>query len=115
MYESQTAYTLCVACDMPFLNSDLLGYMLDLRTEVDCVVPTTGSGYESLHAIYRHTCLRVIREQLESGNFRIQDIYQHLHIRPIADAEVTCFDPEHRSFVNLNTPDDILHIEGWLS
>jgi molybdopterin-guanine dinucleotide biosynthesis protein A len=114
LYFSPTDYTLCVACDMPFLNEDLLNYMLDLRSGVDSVVPYIAGNYESLHAIYHRTCLPVIQEQLEQDRLRIHDIYTHLQVRQVIAVEVERFDPEQRSFVNLNSPDDVAHIQKWL-
>lgn len=107
-------YTLCVACDMPFLNVDLLRYMLDLRSGIDGVVPYIAGNYESLHAIYRQTCLPAIRDQIERKQFRISDIYPQLQVRRITEVEIDRFDPDQSSFVNLNTPDDVAHIQKWL-
>ncbi len=114
LHYSLTDYTLCVACDMPFLCVDLLRYMLGLRSGVDSVVPYIAGNYESLHAIYHRTCLPVIREQLEQGQFRISSIYARLQVRLVTAAEVERFDPDQRSFVNLNTPDDVAHIQKLL-
>jgi molybdopterin-guanine dinucleotide biosynthesis protein A len=115
LHSSHTDYTLCVACDMPFLSVDLLRYMLGLRSGVDSVVPYIAGNYESLHAVYHRTCLPVIQEQLERGRLRIHDIYTRLQVRLVAEVEIERFDPEQRSFVNLNSPDDVAHIQKWLS
>jgi molybdopterin-guanine dinucleotide biosynthesis protein A len=115
LHSSLTDYTLCVACDMPCLNVDLLRYMLDLRSGVYSVVPYMAGNYESLHAIYHQSCLPVMREQLERGRLRIHDIYTHLQVRLVTEVEVERFDPEQRSFANLNTPDDVAHLQKWLS
>ncbi|MBN8638418.1 MAG: molybdenum cofactor guanylyltransferase, partial [Anaerolineae bacterium] len=45
-------YTLCVACDMPFLNPALLRYLLDQATGVDAVVPFVDGTAHALHAVY---------------------------------------------------------------
>lgn len=115
LHSSLTDYTLCVACDMPFLNVDLLRYTLDLRSGVHSVVPYIAGNYESLHTVYHRTCLPVIQEQLERGRLRIHDIYIHLQVRLVTEVEIERFDPEQRSFVNLNSPDDVAHIQKWLS
>lgn len=114
LYHSSNDYILCVACDMPFLNVDLLHYMLGLRSGVDSVVPYIAGNYESLHAIYHRTCLPVMRAQLERGRLRIHDIYSQLQVRQVTEIEVGRFDPDQRSFANLNTPDDVARIQKWL-
>ena len=45
---------LAVACDMPFLNPDLLAYMLTLaQAGYDVVTPAVDGLLEPLHAVYR--------------------------------------------------------------
>lgn len=39
---SQTDYILCVACNMPFLNTDLLHFLIAQRQGYDAIVPRTG-------------------------------------------------------------------------
>jgi molybdopterin-guanine dinucleotide biosynthesis protein A len=114
LHYSLTDYTLCVACDMPFLNVDLLRYMLGLRSGADSVVPYIAGNYESLHAIYHQSCIPVMRAQLEQGQLRISNIYSQLQVRQVTEVEVDRFDPDQRSFANLNTPADVAHIQRWL-
>ncbi|NWG15871.1 MAG: molybdenum cofactor guanylyltransferase [Chloroflexi bacterium] len=114
LHYSAGDYTLCLACDMPFLNVNLLRYMLKLRSGVDGVVPFIGGNYEGLHAVYHQACLPVVREQLERKQLRISDIYPQMQLRLITEAEIAPFDPQRRSFINLNTPDDVAHIQKQL-
>ncbi len=104
---SPSAYTLCLACDMPFLNPDLLRYLIDQRAGYDAVVPCNAGNFECLHAVYHRCCLPLFERQITEGNLRISDLYAHLKARLITPEEVTRFDPEHRSFMNLNTPHDV--------
>ncbi|MBZ0290910.1 MAG: molybdenum cofactor guanylyltransferase [Anaerolineae bacterium] len=114
LHSSSADYTLCVACDMPLLNVDLLRYMLDLRSGMDAVVPCIGGNYESLHALYHRSCRALMREQIEQDRLRISELYTQLQVRLVSKDEVERFDPEHRSFANLNTPDDVARIQKWL-
>ena len=41
-----------VACDMPYLNSDLILHLVSRAPGFDAVIPRTDAGYEPLHAIY---------------------------------------------------------------
>lgn len=107
---SRTAYTLCVACDMPFLNADLLRYLIEQRLGYDAVVPVVDGQYESLHAVYCHTCLEPIEHNISVGNLRIQDLFGQLRTREVGTKEIDPFDRERRSFMNLNTPADVAQI-----
>jgi molybdopterin-guanine dinucleotide biosynthesis protein A len=103
---SQTTYTLCVAVDMPFLNSDLLTYLVGLREGYDGVVPMVKGYPEPLHAVYRKSCLAAIHSKIEANQLKISGFYDGLHIRYVEDGEMRAIDPELRSFTNINTPDE---------
>ena len=100
-------HTLVVACDMPWLNRPLLEYMIGLRETADVVVPRWEKFPEPLHAIYRKACLEPMREKLEAGMLKITAFYGRVSLRFVEREEIARFDPEGRSFVNVNTPDDL--------
>lgn len=105
---STSKYVLCVACDMPFLNSALLRYQIELCDNFDVVIPKMDGKAHNLHAIYARDCHPHIRQQIETGNFRISDFYQELRVRYVDDAELQVFDRSSLSLTNLNTPDDVI-------
>ncbi len=104
---SPTEYTICVACDMPFLNVGLLRHLIDVCTGWDVVVPCIGGFPEAMHAVYGKTCLEPIQRQLVQGELKASRFYEQVNVRYVEEAEVRQFDPNLRSFINLNTPDDL--------
>jgi molybdenum cofactor guanylyltransferase len=96
-----------VACDMPFLNVSLLRWLIDLAEGVDAVVPQTGGEFEPLHAVYRQKCHDPIVRRLARGERRVISFFADVRLRPVPEAEWRVLDPEGRSLVNLNTPDDL--------
>ncbi len=114
LYHSPTAYTLCVACDMPLLNVDLLRHLIELRQGCDGVVPLPAQRAEPLHAVYHRDCLAHIEAQAQQGELQISRLYAGLHIRYLLDSEIRAFDPDLRSFLNANTPDELAAIEARL-
>ncbi|MHB1416941.1 MAG: molybdenum cofactor guanylyltransferase [Chloroflexota bacterium] len=112
---AQGSRCLVVACDMPFLNRRLLAYLLDLSPGYDVVIPRDDGNVEPLHAVYAKTCLEPIRTLLEEGDRRIVDFFPHVRVRYVEKQEIAVFDPELRSFFNVNTPAEFrqaLAIEG---
>ncbi len=99
-------YQFVVACDMPFLNLELIHYMSGFAAEYDAVVPRIGKYYQPLHAFYSRSCLRVIEKQLKMEHFKVTELYKHLKIRFISAEELLCFDPAQEAFVNINTWSD---------
>ena len=57
---------LLLACDMPFVNRNVVGFLLDLAATHDAVMPYVQSFPQPMHAIYRVAPCRVaIRSLLE--------------------------------------------------
>jgi molybdopterin-guanine dinucleotide biosynthesis protein A len=106
--KSTSKYVICVACDMPFLNPTLLHYQIELCGNFDAVIPKINGKIHNLHALYARRCHSHIRQQIETGNFRISDFYKELSIRYVNDTELQVFDPGFLSYANLNTLDDVI-------
>jgi molybdopterin-guanine dinucleotide biosynthesis protein A len=106
LYHSQTEYTLCVACDMPFLNTKLLTYLIDQCCNYDLVVPSIDGLAQPFHAVYNKTCLSTIHRHIEQGRLQASGFYAPLKVRWIETEELYTFDLSYHSFVNVNTPEE---------
>jgi molybdopterin-guanine dinucleotide biosynthesis protein A len=101
-------YILALSCDQPFLNRDLLAYLLSLRQGYDVVVPLNRESYpQSMHAVYGKACLEPIRRRLDAGRLKVIGFFPDVRVREVAGDEIDRFDPDRLSFMNLNTPDDV--------
>jgi len=110
---SESPYSIVVACDMPFLNIELLHYMAELSRGFDAVIPRLGEGkIEPLHAIYSRNCLNTIKTELEHNHLKIYQALDRLRIRYIERAECQRFDPQLLSFFNTNFPSDLKQATG---
>ena len=107
LVKATAPHVLCVACDMPFLNSALLHWLIALRADYDAVIPVTNATAHNLHAVYARSCLPTILRQIEQHNLRITDFYQSLTVRYVSESELRLYDPDLRSLMNLNTPADV--------
>ena len=95
-----------VACDMPFLNLDLLRHLISLAQEADVVVPRW-TDVEPLHAVYRPAaCLGPVERALARGERRIVSFYHEVRVRHVERAEIARFGPQGLSFFNVNTAED---------
>ena len=103
---SRTQYSFVVACDMPFLNQDLILYMLDHRQGFDVIVPHSVDGLEPLHAIYSKHCLEPILKHIEKGDLKIQSFFDEVKVKHIRQSEIERFDPKLRTFFNINYQED---------
>ena len=105
------AHSLVVACDMPFLDLNLLRYMILLASGHDVVIPRIGGFPEPLHAIYSKSCLEPIDRLLARGGLKIIDFFSEVRVHYVEEDEVDIFDPQHLSFFNVNTPNDLEEVK----
>ena len=99
-------WCLVVACDMPFLNTALLSHLISLTPGFDVVIPRVEGVLETMHAVYSKDCLDPIVTRLRRNQLKIVDFFDDMRVRMVTRDEVIRFDPDLRSFLNMNTPDD---------
>jgi len=108
---AETEYIFVSSCDLPFPNREILLYLCSFRDGFDAVVPNTAHGFEPLFALYAKSCLRPMRELLESGNFCAYAYYPQIRVRYVKGEELAHLDRDGRSFVNVNTPEEFEKIK----
>lgn len=96
-----------VACDMPFLNLDLLSYLLSFRESHDAVVPVLDGRPEPTHAAYSKVCLSAIEARLEANDLKIARFFDDVRVKYVSQRRVEEIDPRRRSFFNVNTEEDL--------
>jgi molybdopterin-guanine dinucleotide biosynthesis protein A len=104
---ADTSYSLVVGCDMPFLNRDLLCYMIDHASDFEAVVPRVHGMLEPLHAVYSKCCLQPIRKMMEQDRLEISHLFNLVKTRYIGEDEIAKFDSQYLSFFNINTLADL--------
>ncbi len=97
-----------IACDMPFADPELAGYILSALAGYDAAVPMLARGPEPLHCAYHKSCLPVIESCIASGRLRMRDALDRLNVLYIPENELKKRDPDMCSFVNINTPQDYI-------
>jgi molybdopterin-guanine dinucleotide biosynthesis protein A len=101
------SHTLVVACDMPWLNRPLLEHMISLMGAADVTIPRWQKHPEPLHAIYTKQCLAPIEAKLKARRLKIVGFFDEVDVRYIERREIAQFDPDGRSFANINTPQEL--------
>jgi molybdopterin-guanine dinucleotide biosynthesis protein A len=96
-----------VACDMPFLSGGLIRHMVEVREDFDAVVPRMGWMLEPLHALYSKQCLPLIEEAVMKDEHQIIKCFAAMRVRFVDEEELRLWDPELRSFFNINKPQDL--------
>jgi molybdopterin-guanine dinucleotide biosynthesis protein A len=103
-----------VACDMPFVSPELLGFERDLleRDGYDAVIPRTEGGTEPFHAVYRRdACLPAVEVAIQADKWRVDAWYAEANVRLLSPAETQTYDPRGLAFWNVNTPEELSEAE----
>ncbi len=112
---SSNIHSFLIACDMPFINLQLIDYMIKQIGENDIVIPLSSKGIETLFAIYSLNCLETIKRQIEFRKLKLLDILSFFKVRYISQEEIEKFDPKESSFFNVNSPKDYEEaLQIWL-
>lgn len=116
LMSARNDHCLVVACDMPFLNPGLLAYMAGIERTYDILAPVTkgvskqgrsGVIFQTLHAIYSRRCVTPIEARLVAGDNRVIGFFDDMRVQSIDADECRRWDPELRSFLNLNSPESL--------
>ena len=105
---AQSPHTLVIACDMPFIKTELLRFMIaQISDAIDIVAPRVGGYPQGLHAIYSQSCRQPIQKQLAANRLKVIRFYDRMRVRYLDEADYEPYDADGRSFVNLNTPAEL--------
>jgi molybdopterin-guanine dinucleotide biosynthesis protein A len=96
-----------VACDMPFLDSEVARLVVARAGEADVVVPEVGGRLETLHASYARTCLPHMAARLSAGELRVTGFFDQVRVLTISEAEVMRLRDPAVTFMNVNTPGEL--------
>lgn len=107
LLNSSNQWVFVSACDMPFINKDVIRYAASGRDGHDAVVPGSGKTAEPLFAFYSKRLASSMEQGILSGKRGMKDFLNKKKVKYIKKTEIKGFDPEAKSFVNLNTPGDI--------
>ena len=110
IFFSSFEYSFCVACDMPFIKRSLVQFLIKQTKDEDALVPRTRDGLQPLHAIYSKKCLDAIRRVIDRGKYKIIDFYDLVRVKIVEESDFLHLDPLRESFINVNTPEELLLI-----
>lgn len=98
-----------VACDMPFLNQEMIRFFVTRDPTADVVMGRLPSGLQPLHAVYGKRALPFLERMARARKLKIQDIVSEssLKITIVSSSEWASLDPTSQSFQNVNTPADL--------
>jgi molybdopterin-guanine dinucleotide biosynthesis protein A len=94
------------SCDLPLLRVEVVRALNQMLNGYEAVIPAIGGKPQPLCAIYRRDVAKVIETQLASGERRLTRITARLRAHRPGELQLREIDPDLRSFMNVNTPED---------
>ena len=113
MREASGEYVFVVACDMPFIRSDVIDFLFNEAVGHDAAIPMWNNGRkEPLHSVYnRERFVPAIEKSIQQDEYRVMAAVSQLHdIRFITMDRIQFIDEELVSFTNINTAADLEQI-----
>jgi molybdopterin-guanine dinucleotide biosynthesis protein A len=99
-------YVAVVACDMPFVEPELLRELFERAEGTDGAVPRVDGYLQPLQAVYRRDPMcRLCEAALDRGERRIHAVLDNLDCVIVGESELDSIRTQ-RSFENLNTPEE---------
>ena len=98
------------ACDMPFINEELIRYIAGVKDGFDAVVPKVGWKIEPLHALYSKNCLPAMKELIYKKEYQTIKAFNNINVRYVDEEEIKICDPQQKTFLNVNKQDELEQI-----
>ncbi len=101
-------WSLILSCDMPFLTSEWLRYLIEraLPSGAEVVIPKSAHGWEPLCACWRASTLETIGPLFKAGTRKVTDALNALDVEVLDEKDWKRFDTNGRLFWNMNTQAD---------
>ncbi len=98
-----------VACDLPFVEPALLAGLIARRAGWDAVVPDVSNLPQPHCAVYARAALEVAEAVFDGGGRSLLELLDApgLRVLYVKEGELRPWDPALRSFINVNTPEDL--------
>ncbi len=100
-----TEHNFIVSCDMPFITSRAVEFVVEASKDYQITVPVYKQKYEPLFAVYSKSCAQGWEEQMDKGVFKLQLIMNNFETRELNVDGNALFNDD--LFININTKEDL--------
>lgn len=94
-----------LGCDMPFIPSDLIQFMMDKLDGYDSVVPQIHSHLQPMSAAYHRKSLHVFERSLELDHLKLVRVFEELNAYILTEEDIKSFGDPEEIFFNVNDLD----------
>ena len=99
------------ACDMPFISAELIQYIVSQWDKKwDAAIPIFDKKPQPLLGVYSKTIAPNMENSIKHGTRSLRKFIQNINVLYVHEQEVRNIDREGKSFVNINTLEDIQQV-----
>jgi molybdopterin-guanine dinucleotide biosynthesis protein A len=112
---TQADFCLTLPCDMPFVKPNVVNYLYNSAEDFEVVMPIWPNGALEtlLMVLNRSITIEIVQTLCKLGRSHADDIpraaSKTLLVSPVKN--IKNLDPELKSFININTPDDLKKLQ----
>jgi molybdopterin-guanine dinucleotide biosynthesis protein A len=104
---SATKHNLIISCDTPFLNTQLLAFVLANSNNFDVVVPEHGNAFvEPLAAYYSSNIIGKLEGSIRQNDYKLMNFFKKVKYQSLKVDSIVGY--SSKLFLNLNAPNDLL-------
>lgn len=111
LLSSGSFYNFIMACDMPFINKELIRYMTGHKNNYDVIIPKIGNKFHPLFGVYSKKCIPVIEKMLKNDRLKVSSIFPKVKTHFIPKKTIEKFDENLLSLININTKEGLAKIK----
>lgn len=111
---STTENNLVISCDIPFISTELLGYIVKNSYDCDIAIPVHNEKLEPLCAIYSKKCVQKLKDLLLKKELKMHDALSNFHVKQIIISPQQNFYSE-KLFQNINSKDELKIAKGIIN
>lgn len=102
LYHASYDTVFVMGCDMPFIDPDLMAFMVEQIGKYQAVVPELEGRLQPLAAVYSRSCLPVLERCLREDKLKLIRIFEELDARVLKEEELARFGQVKEIFFNVN-------------
>jgi molybdopterin-guanine dinucleotide biosynthesis protein A len=112
--QSETEANLVLSCDLPFVSTKLMSYILNHSKGYKVAVPWLGDQhYEPLCGFYHLSILEQISQYIQNNNYKLPDLFEEININRLVISEKSEFYNDSL-FLNINSKQDLATAENLM-
>jgi len=102
LYHARYDRAFILGCDVPFINMELVEYMIAKMGDYDSIVPEIDSYLQPLAAVYNRKCLPILESCLQEDRVKLIRIFEELNALVLGRNELEKFGIVEEIFLNVN-------------